>query len=59
MSEGKYTLDGSITRFALCFAADRQAVWLSAAHVTDQSMMLGGSLQPTICYFIKKEQSQR
>lgn len=51
--------EDSITGFALCCAADREAACLSAARATDQSMLLGGSLQPTICYHPKKEQSQR
>ncbi|CAB1427002.1 unnamed protein product [Pleuronectes platessa] len=38
--------------------ADSGAVWLSAAHATDQSALLGGALQPTICYFTKDDQSQ-
>lgn len=40
------TLDDSITRFALCCAAGREAVGLSAAHATDQSVLLGGTLSP-------------
>lgn len=49
------TPDDSMAGFALCFAAGGEAVGLSAAHATDQSVRLGGALQPTICYFTQKK----